>query len=62
VTTVLLTWRHAEAHAAVLLCPRAANARALQKQTFCCCFVLDGVAPDRSARRRACYSPGQVPG
>jgi hypothetical protein len=49
----LLTWRHAEAHAAVLLCPRAANARALQKQTPPCCFALAGVAPDRSARRRA---------
>ena len=49
----LLTWRHADAHAAVLLCPRAANARALQEQTPPCCFALAGVAPDRSARRRA---------
>ena len=38
-----LTWRFAEAHAPVLLCPQADEARALWKRTRPCCFALADV-------------------
>jgi hypothetical protein len=47
-----LTWRSAEAHAAVLLC-YGWRGGALQKYTPPCCCALAGVALCRSARRRA---------
>jgi hypothetical protein len=50
----LLTWRHAEAHAAVLLCPRAADARALHVKANPAVLFCSGWRGARQKRTPPC--------